>query len=151
MPDEAQPNTATSYTRKVHEQIYNYLNFKDKQDFEDAQKGFIAPLETKSLNDKGEVAWNLDKIKFLDQASAPETVNPSLWRNGQLQAITGLFKVVDGVYQVRGQGLATTILIEGKTGVVVCDTQSTIESAKAVMELYYKHRPNKPVSAIIIS
>lgn len=151
MHESTQFGPATSFTKKVHEEVYNDLNFDDKQDFEDAHRGFIAPLETKIFNDKGMVAWDLEKIKFLEHDTVPETVNPSLWRNGQLQAITGLFKVVDGVYQVRGLGLATTIIIEGKTGIIVCDTNSTIECAKAVMELYYKHRPKKPVTAIIIS
>lgn len=151
MHESAQTKPATSFTKKAHEDVYNYLDFDNKQDFEDAQKGFIAPPETKIYNDKGGIAWDMEKIKFLDQDPAPDTVNPSLWRNGQLHAIAGLFKVVDGVYQVRGQGIATTVLIEGKTGVIVCDTQSSIETAKAVMELYYKHRPKKPVSAVIIS
>ncbi|WP_106767520.1 alkyl/aryl-sulfatase [Paenibacillus faecalis] len=151
MHESAQTKPATSFTKKAHEDVYNYLDFDNKQDFEDAQKGFIAPPETKIYNDKGGIAWDMEKIKFLDQNPAPDTVNPSLWRNGQLHAIAGLFKVVDGVYQVRGQGIATTVLIEGKTGVIVCDTQSSIETAKAVMELYYKHRPKKPVSAVIIS
>ncbi|WP_028595005.1 alkyl/aryl-sulfatase [Paenibacillus assamensis] len=151
MANEAASRSATSFTKKVHEHFYNELNFENKQDYEEAKKGFIAPLETKVFNDEGEIAWDIEQMKFIEQDPAPETVNPSLWRNGQLQTITGLFEVVEGVYQVRGQGLAYTILIEGKTGVIVCDTQSTIESAKAVMQLYYKHRPKKPVSAIIIS
>ena len=33
---------------------------------------------------------------------APPTVNPSLWRQAQLNAIHGLFKVTDRLYQVRG-------------------------------------------------
>jgi alkyl sulfatase BDS1-like metallo-beta-lactamase superfamily hydrolase len=32
----------------------------------------------------------------------PPTVNPSLWRQAQLNAINGLFKVTERVYQVRG-------------------------------------------------
>ncbi|CAI8871118.1 Linear primary-alkylsulfatase [Brevibacillus sp. IT-7CA2] len=143
-----QSGVATTYTKKVHEEVYK---FDDNQDFEDAHRGFIAPLETKVMGENGRVAWDLEKIAFLDQDPAPETVNPSLWRNGKLQAITGLFKVVDGIYQVRGQGLATTIIIEGKTGIIVCDTQTSVESAQAAMEIYYKHRPKKPVTAVIIS
>ncbi|MCM2534251.1 MBL fold metallo-hydrolase [Neobacillus pocheonensis] len=34
---------------------------------------------------------------------------------------------------------------------MVCDTAVSVEAAKAAMELYYKHRPRKPVTAIIIS
>ncbi|MGF9909747.1 alkyl/aryl-sulfatase [Brevibacillus porteri] len=146
-----QSGSATKHTKKVHEEILTYLNFDDEQDLEDAHRGFIAPLEKKITTEDGKVAWDLGKIQFLEQGPAPETVNPSLWRNARLQAITGLFKVVEGIYQVRGQGLATTIIIEGKTGVIVCDTQTSMESAHAVMEVYYKHRPKKPVKAVIIS
>ncbi|WP_144552765.1 alkyl/aryl-sulfatase [Peribacillus simplex] len=42
-------------------------------------------------------------------------------------------------------------IVEGKTGLIVLDTLSTIETAKAAMELYFEHRPKNPVSAIVIS
>jgi alkyl sulfatase BDS1-like metallo-beta-lactamase superfamily hydrolase len=146
-----QPSSATSFTKKANIAVYEYLNFDDRQDFEDANRGFIAPLESKVIKDDlGEVVWDIEKLDFLND-TAPETVNPSLWRNAQLQAISGLFEVVEGIYQVRGQSMATTFFIEGKHGVIVCDASGSTESAKAVMELYYKHRPKKPVSAIIIS
>ncbi|MGM0829818.1 MAG: alkyl/aryl-sulfatase [Bacillota bacterium] len=142
---------ATSFTKKTNSDVYDSLNFEDRQDFEDAKRGFIAPLESTMIkDDSGEVVWDIDKLDFL-QGTAPETVNPSLWRNAQLQAISGLFEVVEGVYQIRGQSIATTFFIEGNQGVIVCDTLASTESAEAAMELYYKHRPRKPVSAIIIS
>ncbi|MDQ7864182.1 hypothetical protein RCO48_33100 [Peribacillus frigoritolerans] len=93
-------------------------------------------------NDSEEVLWDTEMVEFLNDP-APDTVNPSLWRNSQLQSIPGLFKVVDGVYQVRGISISTTVLIEGETGLIVCDTLKSIESAKAAMELYYQHRPKK--------
>ncbi|WP_057914852.1 alkyl/aryl-sulfatase [Peribacillus muralis] len=146
-----QPRSATSFTKKANIAVYELLNFDDRQDFEDAYRGFIAPLESKVIkDDSGEIVWDIEKLDFLND-TAPETVNPSLWRNAQLQAISGLFEVVEGIYQVRGQSMATTFFIEGKHGVIVCDVSGSTESAKAVMELYYKHRPRKPVSAIIIS
>jgi alkyl sulfatase BDS1-like metallo-beta-lactamase superfamily hydrolase len=89
-------------------------------------------------------------LKFLNGTS-PDTANPSLWRNAQLHIKAGLFQVVEGVYQVRGLSLASMILVEGKTGVIVIDTSTASDSAQATMELYYQHRPRKPVTAIIIS
>lgn len=143
--------SATSFTKEANLSVYESLNFDDQQDFLDANRGFIAPLDSTIIKDhSGEVVWDIDQLEFLYDA-APETVNPSLWRNAQLQAISGLFEVVEGVYQVRGQSIATTFFIEGKQGVIVCDTAASTETAAAVMELYYKHRPRKPVSAIIIS
>ncbi|MDN3016277.1 alkyl sulfatase dimerization domain-containing protein [Paenibacillus sp. BSR1-1] len=146
-----QSKSATLFTKKANLAVYESLNFEDLQDFEDANRGFIAPLESTILKDhSGEVVWDIDKLEFLID-TAPETVNPSLWRNAQLQAISGLFEVVEGIYQVRGQSIATTFFFEGKQGVIVCDALGSTESAEAAMELYYKHRPRKPVSAIIIS
>lgn len=130
---------ATSFTQKANKDVYEYLNFEDKQDFEDADKGLIASFENR-----------IEKLNVQDRP-APDTVNPSLWRNVQLQAKSGLFKVVEGVYQVRGLSLATMIFVEGKSGVIVIDTSSGNRAAKAAIELYFNHRPKKPVTAIIIS
>jgi len=142
---------ATSFTKKANLAMYETLNFDDREDFIDANRGFIAPLEAKIINDdSGEVVWDIEQLRYLND-TAPDTVNPSLWRNAQLQAISGLFEVVEGVYQVRGQSMVTNFFIEGKHGVIVIDALGSTESAKAAMELYYKHRPQKPVTAIIIS
>lgn len=142
---------ATSFTKKANLAVYESLNFDDRQDFLDANRGLIAPLEAKIIkDDSGEVAWDIEQLSYLN-GTAPETVNPSLWRNAQLQAISGLFEVVEGVYQVRGQSLVTNFFIEGKHGVIVVDAMGSNESAKAAMDLYYKHRPQKTVTAIIIS
>ncbi len=104
---------ATSFTKKANMAVYEYLNFDDRQDFIDANRGLIAPLEAKVIkDDSGEVVWDIEQLSYLNN-TAPETVNPSLWRNAQLQAISGLFEVVEGVYQVRGQSLVTNFFIEG--------------------------------------
>jgi alkyl sulfatase BDS1-like metallo-beta-lactamase superfamily hydrolase len=130
---------ATSFTKKANMEFAESLNFEDKQDFEDADKGLIASYEN-----------SIENLNVLNRHS-PDTVNPSLWRNVQLQAKSGLFRVVEGVYQVRGLSLATMIFVEGKSGVIVIDTSSGNHTAKAAIELYYSHRPKKPVTAIIIS
>jgi alkyl sulfatase BDS1-like metallo-beta-lactamase superfamily hydrolase len=49
----------------------------------------------------------------------------------------GLFEVVPGVYQVRGLDIANMTLIEGERGVIVVDTLTSIEGARAAMELYF--------------
>src|SRR5260370_9759412 len=61
----------------------------------------------------------------------------------------GLFEVVPGVYQVRGLDIANMTLIEGDKGVIVVDTLTSIEGARAAMELYFKHRGKRPVTAVI--
>jgi linear primary-alkylsulfatase len=63
--------------------------------------------------------------------------------------ISGLFEVTDGIYQVRNQDLSNMTIIEGDTGVVVFDPMVSAETAKAGMDLYFKHRGNKPVLAVM--
>ena len=63
----------------------------------------------------------------------------------------GLFEVVPGVYQVRGLDIANMTLIEGDSGVIVVDTLTSIEGARAAMELYFQHRGKRPVAAVIFT
>lgn len=147
------PLPATNTTIQKNNSVYNELDFTDQQDFEDAHRGFIAPLSNSPIkNANGAVIWDSNRYSFIKEGKpAASTVNPSLWRQAQLQNTSGLYKVVDGVYQVRGQDLSVMTIVEGKTGLIVLDTLSTVETAKAAMELYFAHRPKQPVSAIVIS
>src|SRR5437870_6528363 len=106
----AEPNVAAA-NRSVQSQ----LPFSDRQDFEDAMRGFIATTPDPT---------NPDRWAFLKH-EAPPTVNPSLWRQAQLNVASGLFKVADGVYQVRGFSQANITIVEGATGLIVIDTLST--------------------------
>ena len=93
--------------------------------------------------------WNLAGYKFLESDRAPDTVNPSLWRQAQLNQIHGLFKVTDRVYQVRGFDLSNMTIVEGDTGLIVIDPLLSAQTAKAGLDLYRQHRPAKPVVAVI--
>jgi len=115
------------------------LAFDDRQDFEDAMRDFIATVPDAA-----------GRYAFL-KGDAPPTVNPSLWRQAQLDAINGLFKVTDGVYQVRGLSVAAMTFVEGKTGVIVIDTLASPGEAKMALDLYFAHRPRRPVVAVIYS
>ncbi len=99
----------------------------------------------------GRVVWSLEPYGFLSAAEAPATVNPSLWRQSRLNMNHGLFEVVPGVYQVRGLDIANMTLIEGDKGVIVVDTLTSIEGARAAMELYFQHRGKRPVAAVIFT
>src|SRR5699024_1404826 len=91
--------SATIYTKNENQKVIDYLNFDDKRDYEDAKRNLIAPLNFTTLkDDNGTIVWDTKKTDFLDE-DVPDTVNPSLWRNSYLQSISGLFKVVEGVYQ----------------------------------------------------
>ncbi|MEW9366001.1 MBL fold metallo-hydrolase, partial [Klebsiella pneumoniae] len=85
----------------------------------------------------------------LKSDQVPATVNPSLWRQAQLNAINGLFKVTERVYQVRGLDIANMTIIEGDSGLILIDPLLSNETAKAALDLYLKNRPAKPVAAVI--
>jgi alkyl sulfatase BDS1-like metallo-beta-lactamase superfamily hydrolase len=60
-----------------------------------------------------------------------------------------MFEVVAGVYQVRGFDIANMTLVEGKTGVIVVDTLTGVETARAALALYRQHRGDRPVTGVI--
>ncbi len=78
-------------------------------------------------------------------------MNPSLWRQAQLNAIHGLFAVADGIYQVRGYDIALMTLIRGETGWIVVDFMNSAESAAAAFELAMEHLEARPISAALIT
>ncbi|MGO4175810.1 alkyl/aryl-sulfatase [Bosea sp. TAF32] len=94
--------------------------------------------------------WNPGQYAFIKEGvAAPDTVNPSLWRNAQLINISGLFEVTSGLYQIRNLDLSNMTIVEGTEGVTVIDPLVSAETAKAGMDLYFKNRGQKPVKAVI--
>jgi alkyl sulfatase BDS1-like metallo-beta-lactamase superfamily hydrolase len=145
-----QPKPAHAAVMVAHAATLKALPFHDRQDFEDAARGFIDTLPDAIVtNPAGRTVWSLAPYAFLRAETAPATVNPSLWRQAQLNMHHGLFKVVDGLYQVRGLDIANMTLVEGKTGLIVIDTLTSVEGARAGLELYFKHRGNRPIVAVI--
>ncbi|MCF5766916.1 alkyl/aryl-sulfatase [Aeromonas veronii] len=148
------PKPASEFTIKANQQVLNTLPFNDKQDFEDAQRGFIAKPETLTIkDDKGNVVWDLEQYKSyigLDKA-APDSVNPSLWRNAQLNMQYGLFKVTDKIYQIRGFDLSNITFIEGNKGWLVFDPLISPQTAKAALAFINKTLGERPVTAVVYS
>lgn len=125
------------------------LPFDDTADFDDARRGLIGRLEPCIVHAAdGRVVWDNTSYAFLD-GPAPESVNPSLWRQSQLVATDGLFEVVPGIYQARGMDLSNISFIEGDTGVLVIDPLISVETARAALALYRKHRGDRPVVGVI--
>ena len=105
-------------------------DFANRQDFALADRGFVATRDDpKIVAADGRVVWDLSAYDFL-KGPPPASVNPSLWRQSQLLAKHGLFKVADGVWQVRGFDLANATFIAGKTGWIVIDPLTSAETAK---------------------
>ena len=149
-PDSPKDATAPVVTR--HAATLKALPFSDTRDFEEASRGFLGTIDhAKITSETGRVVWSLEPYGFLSMADAPPTVDPSLWRQSRLNMHHGLFEVLPGVYQVRGLDIANMTLIEGDKGVIVVDTLTSIEGARAAMELYFQHRGKRKVAAIIFT
>lgn len=144
------PDDATTATIAANDALAKSLNLAEQQGFEDAKRGLIAIPTGKVLAQDGSVVWDFDRFRFVE-GNAPPTVNPSLWRQAKLNKAIGLFKVADGIYQLRGFDIANLTLIEGKTGWIIVDPLSCRETAKAAMAFARKHLGNKLVSAVIFT
>ncbi len=141
---------AEAATRAANAAMAAKLPFADKADFEDAQRGLIAPMpEGVVRTEGGTVLWNLGEYAFVDGELAPATVNPSLWRMARLNMANGLFKVAERVYQLRGFDISNMTVLEGDTGLVLIDPLTTAEVSRAALAHYRAHRPDKPVVAVI--
>jgi alkyl sulfatase BDS1-like metallo-beta-lactamase superfamily hydrolase len=146
------PKEASRAVVAQHQAMLEALPFGDTADFDDAAHGFLGTIDNaKITSPQGRVVWSLEPYGFMSDATAPATVNPSLWRQARLNMHHGLFEVVRGVYQVRGLDIANMTLIEGDNGVIVVDTLTSIEGARAAMELYFRHRGQRPVTAVIFT
>jgi alkyl sulfatase BDS1-like metallo-beta-lactamase superfamily hydrolase len=149
--DQDPRKDATEATKAANQKLLSELPFSDKTDFENAKRGLIAPLPSDVVRgEEGNPVWDPQKFAFITEGSeAPDTVNPSLWRQSQLVNIGGLFEVTDGIYQVRNQDLSNMTIIEGAEGITVVDPLLSEETAKAALQLYFDNRGEKPVKAVI--
>ena len=123
---------ATDFTREAHVHNIRCLDFEDETSFEEASRGFIAPIpEGHVLAEDGQFVFDPFRISAFagGQPESPETVNPSLWRNARLTADGGLFEVCDRIYQVRNMDISNITFIEGDTGVIVVDPLISSEVA----------------------
>jgi alkyl sulfatase BDS1-like metallo-beta-lactamase superfamily hydrolase len=141
----------TRYTAETNAKVSKELPFSDQSDFEQANRGLIARDDSLTVKgDDGRVIWDQTAYSFV-RGDAPDSVNPSLWRQERLNAIHGLFKVTDGIYQVRGYDFANMTLIEGKTGWIVVDPLTAKETAAKALAFARKHLGDRPVSAILFT
>jgi len=145
-------NDATGFTADDNQAVlkHEHLDWEDREDWDAAQRGFIARLDPPLIKDpQGRSVWDLEQYSFLEEENAPPTVNPSLWRQARLNMYHGLFKVIDRIYQVRGHDLSVMSIIETDTGYIVIDPLISAECAAASMQLVYEHLGKKPVVAMI--
>ena len=124
----------------------------DRKDFDFASRGFIATRPDPVIKHESgaRAAFDLSAYKFLE-GQAPPSANPSLWRQAQILTKHGLFKVAERIYQVRGFDVSTASFIDAGEGWIVVDPLTTIEVARAALELVNRHVAQKPVLAVIYS
>jgi len=140
------------HTLKILNKARESMPFEDTRDFDEARKGFIAPLNSGVvMADAGHVAWDVDRYDFLKAEEGWPSVHPSTQRQGHLNQITGLYKVTDGIYQVRGLDLANITFVRGKEGWIVFDPLTSRETARAGLELINQEIEELPVTAVIYS
>jgi len=146
----ASPRPATAATERANAAVLQSMSLNDRQDFEGATRGRLAGLSEPLVKAAdGRIVWDAQRFDFV-KGAAPSTVNPSLWRQQTLNAAQGLFKVTDGIYQIRGYDIANMTLVEGTNGWIVIDTLLTAEMARAGLKLAMEHlRSTKPVVAVI--
>jgi alkyl sulfatase BDS1-like metallo-beta-lactamase superfamily hydrolase len=146
-----QPKDATDATRHFNAAFASSLPRDTRADFDDADRGFIGTIDNARVEAAGgRVVWDMSPYAFeADGTPAPDTVNPSLWRQAQLNTRHGLYEVTPGIYQVRGFDISNVTFIEGKTGYIVVDPLTSAEPAAAALKLMRRHRGDKPVSAVI--
>jgi len=143
----------SKFTQEVLKQAKKTLPFADKRDFEEQEKGLIAPMkDLKIMADAGHVAWDMERFQFLEKQKEFDSIHPSLVRQSVLNNNYGLYEVIPGIYQVRGFDLSDISFVRGKTGWIVIDPLVSAEVARAALKLLQEHvGEGLPVSAVIYS
>ncbi|MGG5739663.1 alkyl/aryl-sulfatase [Bacillus cereus group sp. IBL03679] len=150
---------ATHCTTLLNKQVAKYLDMDSETEHALATKNLVAPWEERVIEKDGKVIWSQEDYRFLEKDNCPPTVNPSLWCNGKNNHVSGLFKVTEEIYQVRGFDMAnlTMVLTPQKTWIML-DTLTTTESAIAAIDFAnnYFEKNDLPklignISAIILS
>ncbi|UAT43428.1 MBL fold metallo-hydrolase [Anaplasmataceae bacterium AB001_6] len=148
----SEPKGASNATKKENQKLENYLPFDDETDIENAYRGFIGDITETSIEEKGVKILDTTKYDFIEKGSeAPDTVNPSLWRQSGLTAAKGLFKVTEEIYQIRGFDVSNMTFIKTKTGWVMVDPLTSPGCAKAGYELAQKHLGKMKIKAVIFT
>lgn len=150
-------DAASEATRTAQAEIAKRLPLDDPRDAANAARGKLAEIPDGVIRGAdGKIVWDRRPYDFLGNTEAPDTVNPSLWRQARLDAVHGLFEVVPGkIWQVRGYDISVMTIIRGKSGWIVVDPLLSEEAAAASWKLFADTVETKtgklPVRAVIFS
>ncbi|MDZ3833278.1 MAG: alkyl sulfatase dimerization domain-containing protein [Sphingopyxis sp.] len=150
-------DAASEATRAAQVELAKRLALDDRADFDNATRGKIAEIADGVILAKdGRTVWDRRPYDFLNRAEAPDTVNPSLWRQARLNAVHGLFEVVPGkIWQLRGYDISVMTIIRGQTGWIIVDPLLSEEAAAASWALFARtveaKTGKRPIKAILFS
>jgi alkyl sulfatase BDS1-like metallo-beta-lactamase superfamily hydrolase len=153
----AAQDAASEATRAAQAEIAARLPLDDPRDEANVLRGKLAEIPGGVILGKdGKTVWDRRPYAFLDVKTAPDTVNPSLWRQARLNAVHGLFEVVPGqIWQLRGYDISVMTIIRGKTGWIVVDPLLSEEAAAAGWKLFADtveaKSGKRPIKAVIFS
>lgn len=150
-PSKELKSVASTFTIASNRQFADELDLDHQQDFEDARRGMVAAAPNESVTAaSGVQVWDGAAYDFI-QGDAPDTVNPSLWRQAKLNNIRGLFKVEEGIYQLRGFDLANSTLIKSENGWILVDPLTTKETTKSAMAFAEQHLGEINLTGVIFT
>lgn len=134
-----QGKPASEHTLNANAELSKQLPWQDTSAFERTQKGLIAEFGN---HEAGELKNRFEYMSEMNLDELPDSVNPSLWRQGMLNyAAGGLYKVTDGVYQIRGADLSNMTIYRTDNGYVIHDPLLSKEAAAASWEFAKMHLP----------
>lgn len=143
---------ATDITAGINAEVYQLLDFDDEREGEAAAQGFVTAPESLVIKDEaGNAVWSQDVWDFVRDEDAPDSANPSLWRNTRYNARYGLFKVTEDIYQVRGYDVSNMTFVRSDNGWIVMDCLTSVYTAKAALELFESVMGKIRVVAVVIS
>ena len=150
-PTPEAPKPASAATLAAQKAAAAALPADDGRDGEFSSRGFIAtPADPLIKDAKGKPVWHIAAYDWM-KGDAPPSVHPSLWREMKYLGKHGLFKVSDGVWQVRGFDVSNMTVIQGQTGWILVDPLTNRETAAAALKLVNEQLGTRPVTAVIYS
>lgn len=125
---------ASQYTCQHHHQLKSTLPFNHNHELDLARQNCVASFNKLEIVQQNKVIWSQQAYDFLED-ECPDTANPSLWENARCNHQTGLFRVTDNIFQLRGFDMANLSLILTINNTwVIFDTLMSIECSRAAIE-----------------
>jgi alkyl sulfatase BDS1-like metallo-beta-lactamase superfamily hydrolase len=143
---------ATTFTAERNRRVAESLDLADRRAFADAERGLVAAADPREVSypNGDNPARTLAEFAFLE-GEAPDTVNPSLWRQARLNNRAGLYEVAPGIHQLRGFDLANMTLIEGQKGWIVVDPLTTEATARDALAFARRHLGDRAVTGVVFT